>query len=219
MKFKAVVMTLFFAAGVAASVAVAKGPPPGKGKDKGSTTASASTSTSTESKGKGKGKSKKTVDCKPTVSFILKGEFLAGSGATATPASAGSSASPAGATGSFSMKVTQANAHGRKLAGTTVVISVDSKTKFKRRGNASLEDFEAGDWLNVHVRACKAPKSSGTGTTTSSTTSSTQSTTTSGSSGSAGPLADGAILLAKQVIGKPGKAGSTDSTQTTTTQP
>jgi hypothetical protein len=67
-KFKALVMTLLFAAGVATSVAVAKGPPPGKGKSKGSTSSSTATSTTG------------TVACKPTVSFILKGEFKGSSG-------------------------------------------------------------------------------------------------------------------------------------------
>ncbi|MFL5968161.1 MAG: hypothetical protein ACJ74L_01075, partial [Gaiellaceae bacterium] len=45
MKFKALVITALFLAGVAASVAVAKGPPPGKGKNKDATAASSTAAT------------------------------------------------------------------------------------------------------------------------------------------------------------------------------
>ena len=210
MKFKALLMTLLFVTGVAASVAVAKGPPPGKGKDKGSTSSS-STSTSTTDSGKGKGKNKKgtATTCKATVSFVLKGEFVSGTGAAAAPTAANPTPASPQITGTFQMDVKQANNHGRKYVGETATISVDSKTKFKRRGHAELEDFEAGDWLNVHVRAChpKKEKTGGAGTTTTSTTTTTL---------SAGETQ--AVLLAKQVIGKPGTS-SGDTTGTTTTSP
>jgi hypothetical protein len=214
LKLKALVITFLFAAGVAASVAVAKGPPPGKGKNKGSTSASSSTSTSTTSgpgKGKGKKKDGTSVACKPTVSFVLKGEF-AGMGAAAPAPVAGASPSAMPALATFELHVKQANSHGRKYVGESVSISVDAKTKFKRRGHADLEDFEEGDWLNVHVRACHPKKASaGSGTTTTPTTS----TSTTASTPAAQP-----VLLAKQVIGKPAKASgessTTESTPTTT---
>jgi hypothetical protein len=104
------------------------------------------------------------------------------------------------------MDVKHANNHGRKYVGETVTISVDSKTKFKRRGHAELEDFEAGDSVNVHVRSCHPKKAKpATGTTTSPTTPTTP--------------AEQAVLVAKQVVGKPGASsgGSTESTPTTTT--
>lgn len=213
MKLKALVMTLLFAAGVVASVAVAKGPPPGKGKENGASSATESTSststTTTPGKGKGKKKGAEAGDapCKPTVSFVLKGEF-AGLGAASAPlADAAPSTAPTLAT--FEMDVEQANSHGRRYAGETVTISVDRKTKFKRRGHAELEDFEEGDWLNVHVRACH-PKSRRRSTTTPTTA-----TTTTTSTPAVQP-----VLLAKQVIGKPKKSSDAgDSTTTGTTAP
>ena len=183
-------MTLLFAAGVAASVAVAKGPPPGKGKDKNKPSTSTSTSTTS------------AQSCHPKVAFILKGEFKGGAAASAP--SAGSSSSALVITGSFEMDVKQANSHGRQYVGKTVTISVDAKTKFTRRGHADLEDFEAGDWLNVHVRDCKAKKPKKKDGTTSTSTS----TTPTGTSTTPAPQA---LLLAKKVTGKPG-AGTTTTT-------
>lgn len=200
-KFKALVMTLLFAAGVAASVAVAKGPPPGKGKNKGSTSSSTSTSTTP---GKGKKKGSTNAACKPTVSFVLKGEFMS-MGAAPAPAAAGTAPSASPVLGTFEMDVKQANSHGRKYAGETVTVSVDAKTKFRRRGHAELEDFEAGDWLNVHVRACHPKKAqAGSGTSTTPTTTSPSAP------------ADQPVLLAKQVVGKPGSGSTTESTPSTT---
>lgn len=228
MKFKALLMTLLFAAGLAASVAVAKGPPPGKGKgkdDSSSSSASTPTGTSTTSspgKGKGKGKPKNKGDatsaggdCKPTVSFILKGEFVAGAASSTGSTPTGSGSAGPAVLGTFEMKVTQANAHGGRYVGKTVTISYDAKTKFKRRGHATIDDFEAGDWLNVHVRGCKKKKGSDSGDAGTST----GSTTTTPSSGSSTGATDQPLLLAKMVVGKPKKEGSDDSSGSTTTSP
>jgi hypothetical protein len=201
LKLKAFVITFLFVAGVAASVAVAKGPPPGKGKDKGGDASASTTGTTTTEHGKGKDKHKQrtTATCKPTVTFVLKGEFV--SAAAGTTAAVTPSAGPA-VLGTFEMKVTSANAHGRQFVGQTVTVSYDKKTSFKRRGHADIDDFEAGDWLNVHVRGCKPAKTS-SGDDDSSTTTTTAPTAP----------ATQELLLAKQVIGKP----STSSTTTTTT--
>ena len=183
MRFKALVTTILFAAGVAASVAVAKGPPPGKGKNKQQTTAS---STST------------VVACKPKISVILKGDFVSGSGSADE--------------GVFQMKVRQANRHGKRYVAETVMIAYDEKTRFTRRGHAELEDFEAGDWLNVQARACKAQKpKNGSTTASTSTATTTASTATTGTGAS--PAA--AELLAKRVTGKPAKSSGTTTGTTT----
>lgn len=211
MKLKALIATLFVA-GLAVSVAIAA-PPPGKGHRKGerdgvaassttdstSTSTSDSTSTSTEEqKGKGRGRGKQSgTACRPTVSFVLKGEFV-----SATVATDGS--------GSFALLVKRANKHGRALVGKQVTVETGPFTKMKRRGHASLGQLAAGDRVVAQVRACKVggdataasaklyasrvvahPKRSGddeeesasettTGTTTtdSTTTSTTESTTT-----------------------------------------
>lgn len=195
MKLKTLLVTSLFIAGIAASVAVAKGPPPGKGKDKSS---SSSTATGTTSKGKGRSKAGSAAACKPTVSFVLKGEFAgAGAATTATPV-AGASPSAMPILGTFDMDVKQANSHGRKYVGETVTVSVNRKTAFKRRGHAELEDFEDGDWLNAQVRACHPKKSS--------------------SEADAEPAAEQQVLLAKRVVGKPAKnPGDASETETTTT--
>lgn len=195
MKLKALLVTSLFIAGVAASVAVAKGPPAGKGKDKGS---SSSTATATTSKSKGKSKAASAAACKPTVSFVLKGEFAGAGTAPAAAPAAGASPSATPILGTFEMDVKRANNHGRKYVGETVTVSVNRKTAFKRRGHAELEDFEDGDWLNVQVRACHPKKSS--------------------SETGAEPAAEEPVLLAKRVVGKPAKnAGDASESETTTT--
>lgn len=138
MRFKALLATLFVA-GLAVSVAVAH-PPPGKGKGKHEdATAAASTSESD-----GKGKRDKSA-CHPTVSFILKGDYVSG-----TYSATGE--------GSFAMLVKQANKHGRQYVGMQVTIEVGAYTKVKRRGKATVSQLAAGDKLVVHVRGCKAKK-------------------------------------------------------------
>jgi hypothetical protein len=188
-RFKALVTTILFAAGVAASVAVAKGPPPGKGKNKQQTTAS---STST------------VIACHPKISVILKGDFVSGSGSDDE--------------GVFQMRVRQANKHGKRFVAETVTIAYDEKTRFIRRGRAELDDFEPGDWLNVQARACKVqkPKKPKDGSTTGSTSTATTTATTATTGTGASPAA--AALLAKRVTGKPVKSSGT-TTGTTTTAP
>ena len=94
--------------------------------------------------GKGKNHGSTTnadpATCHPKISVILKGEFLA-----------------AGAD-SFSMDVKHSNFHGRDLVGNPLTLKVDEKTSYKRNGPAKLEDFKAGDRLNVQARACKPKK-------------------------------------------------------------
>jgi hypothetical protein len=85
-----------------------------------------------------KGKPNPTGDtCRPKVSFILKG----------TLTSLGDT--------SFHMNVTRANRHGRALLGDRE-ITVNDKTKFRRKGHAAMADLVAGDRLKVQVRGCKA---------------------------------------------------------------
>ena len=138
--------------------------------------------------GKGKGKDKKSssttatsadpATCHPKISVILKGKFASGAGT------------------SFTMDVTQSNSHGRAHVGNAVTLMVDDKTKFRRKGNAELSDFVAGDRLNVQARACKAKKQKNKGGTT---------TTTPAASTPAAPM------IAKRVVGHPAKtlAGTT----------
>jgi hypothetical protein len=187
-KLKALVITLLFLAGVAASVAVAKGPPPGKGKDKRGSTASSTSSTGA------------AAPCRPQVAVVLKGDFVSGSGSEDE--------------GVFQMRVRQANNHGRRYLAETVTIAYDERTRFTRRGHAEFGDFEAGDWLNVQARACKAkkPKRGSTG----STSTSTSTTPSTGSTGTAtGPSGAAAELLARRVTGKPGRAAGTTTGTTT----
>ena len=186
MRFKALVTTILFAAGVAASVAVAKGPPPGKGKNK-QQTAAASTS---------------TVACKPKIAVVLKGDYVSGSGSDDE--------------GVFQMKVRQANKHGKRYVAETVTIAYDDKTRFTRRGHAELDDFEAGDWLNVQARACKEqkPKKPKKGSTTGSTSTATTTATTATGTGASPTTTAG--LLAKRVTGKPAKSPATTTGTTTT---
>jgi hypothetical protein len=113
-----------------------------------------------------------STQCHPMVSLILKGTFTSGAGT------------------SFSMNVTQANKHGRALLGAQTIL-VDDKTKFRRRGHATLADFLPNDRLNVQVRACKSALSG------------------------AAPTAAAPTLLAKRVVGHPAKAGTTTTTTTT----
>ena len=193
MRFKALVTAILFAAGIAASVAVAKGPPPGKGKDKKHpTTTSTTGSTSTS-----------TAACKPKVAIVLKGDFVSGSGTEDE--------------GVFQMKVRQANRHGKRFVAETVTIRYDEKTKFRRRGHAEADDFEAGDRLNVQARACKEQKAKKPkhGSTTAST--STATTTASTGTTSTGTSPAAAELLAKRVTGSPAKHPATTTGTTTTT--
>jgi hypothetical protein len=187
-KFKALVITILFAAGIAASVAVAKGPPPGKGKGKKQQTAAATTGSTS------------TVACRPKVAVILKGDFVSGSGS--------------GDEGVFQMMVRQANKHGKLFVAETVTIAYDEKTKFRRRGHAELADFEPGDSLNVQARACKQQKPKKGSTTGSTSTATTTAPSTSGATSTA-PGGATAELLAKRVTGRPGKT-STTTTGTTT---
>jgi hypothetical protein len=126
--------------------------------------------------GKGKGSTTSTsttaVDpatCHPKISVILKGDFLSGGGT------------------SFSMDVKHSNFHGRDLVGKPLTLMVDDHTSFKRNGPAELEDFKAGDRLNVQARACKAKK---------------------GAPKDPNPPA----LLAKRVTGHPAQAGEESTT-------
>jgi hypothetical protein len=139
--------------------------------------------------GKGKGKGKKTATtstdpatCHPKISVILKGTFVSGGGT------------------SFTMDVTRSNFHAKELVGDSLTLTVDDKTKFRRKGHAELSDFEAGDRLNVQARACKVKKQKNkNGTTTTTTT-------------TAAPAADAAPMLAKRVVGHPAKATTTTTT-------
>ena len=142
--------------------------------------------------GPGKGKGKKTgttstdpATCHPKVSAILKGTFVSGGGT------------------SFTMDVTRSNYHARDLVGEPLALMVDSKTKFRRKGNAELSDFKAGDRLNVQARVCKVKKSKNGTTTT---------TTTTGATPAAAPQ-----MLAKRVVGHPAKATGTTTTTTAAT--
>jgi hypothetical protein len=84
-----------------------------------------------------KGKPDQTGDnCRPKVSFILKGS-LTSLGDT-----------------SFHMNVTKANHHARALLGDRE-ITVNDRTKFRRKGHAAMADLVAGDRLKVQVRGCK----------------------------------------------------------------
>jgi hypothetical protein len=130
MKRIALVLALFCLGLVTASLAVAKAPP-GKGKP--------------EDKGKGKETTTSAAateleNCKPKISVILKGKFVAGGGAA------------------FTMDVTQANFHGRDFSGASLTLMVDDKTRFVRNGPAELSDYKAGDRLNVQARACRKQK-------------------------------------------------------------
>jgi len=209
LKLKALVITFLFAAGVVASVAVAKGPPPGKGKNKDDDAAAVSTGTTgTTERGKGKNKKKdrQAAACRPTVTFDLKGEFVSASAGTTTPTT-GTAATGPTVLGTFDMKVTSANKHGRRYVGETVTVSYDQKTSFRRRGHADIEDFVAGDRLNVKVRACKPAKSDDDdddgGTTTTPPT--------------GGTTAAPELLLARKVDGKPAKTTTTTTPTTPTT--
>jgi hypothetical protein len=148
------------------------------------------------------------------VTFVRKGEFVSGGASSTTGGSTtgatGSAGTGPAVLGTFEMKVTQANSHGKQYVGKTVTVSYDKKTKFRRRGQAEIEDYEAGDWLNVHVRGCKT-------STSDDDSGSSTGTTTSPNPGSAAATQD--LLLAKQVIGKPKKSDgdSTTTTGTTTT--
>jgi hypothetical protein len=129
----------------------------------------------------GKGKGKKTTSattldletCKPKVSAILKGTFISGGG------------------DSFTMDVKHSNYHARQLVGEQMTITVDEKTKFRRKGHAELSDFEAGDRLNVQARTCKQRR------------------------GEEAASAEATPMLAKRVVGHPAKTTTTTTTTAT----
>lgn len=84
-----------------------------------------------------KGKPSPTGEnCRPKVSFILKGTFT----------SLG--------TDSFHMNVTHANRHGRAFLGDRE-IKFNDTTRFRRMGHATPADLLPGDLLKVQVRGCK----------------------------------------------------------------
>jgi len=148
-------------------------------------TASLAVAKAPPGKGKPEGKGKKTTTsstdlatCKPKISVILKGTFVSGGGT------------------SFTMDVTRSNFHGRDLVDSSLALTVDDKTKFRRNGHAELADFKAGDRLNVQARACKKPKSTAQGQA---------------------PAAEPAAMLAKRVTGHPAKASDPAGTTTAPT--
>jgi hypothetical protein len=88
---------------------------------------------------------------------VLRGTYVSGS------------ADSTGA-GSFAMVVAKTNHPGRRLglvSGSQVSVNVDARTKYRRRGHASLADLAPNDLLNVKARACRtdqAPSGDGSGT-------------------------------------------------------
>ena len=153
----------------------------------GLTTASFAVAKDGPGKGKGKKASTSSTDpatCHPKISVIIKGTFVSGGGT------------------SFTMDVKRSNFHARELVGEPLTLTVDDKTKFRRKGHAELSDFVAGDRLNVQARTCKVKKQKN-GTTTTTTT--------------AAPAADTAPMLAKRVVGHPAKASDSAGGAATTT--
>jgi hypothetical protein len=145
MKLKALVLTLAIAAlGVSVAAATASpkhGKPPHPGV-----------------KGPKAPKAPKAADACRGPQVVLKGTYVSGSADSA-------------GVGSFAMLVQRTNHRGRKLglvAGTQVSVNVDARTRFRRRGHASLADLLANDRLNVKARACKSadqpPAGDGSGT-------------------------------------------------------
>lgn len=136
MKIKVVVLSLFVA-GLGASYALADNGKPKHGSSEATSTSTSTTQTTTREHGKGKPQNPGV--CKPVVSFVLNGTFVA-----------------AGADGSsFSMAVTHANRFGKTL-GATPTVTTDAKTRIRRLGKpATLADLQAGDRLNVQLRGCK----------------------------------------------------------------
>jgi hypothetical protein len=126
MKTMALMLSLL-GAGLGASFALAS---PGHGHGHGKGDAATSTSATSTLQARA---------CKPTVSYVLNGTFVA-----------------AGADGSsFSMTVAHANHHAKAL-GASPTMSVDAKTRIVRSGKkAGLADLRAGDRLNVQARGCK----------------------------------------------------------------
>jgi hypothetical protein len=153
----------------------------------GLTTASFAVAKDGPGKGKGKKSSTTSTDpatCHPKISVILKGTFVSGGGT------------------SFTMDVKRSNFHAKELVGEALTLTVDDKTKYRRKGHAELSDFEAGDRLNVQARACKARKQKNkNGTTTTTTT--------------PAPATEATPMLAKRVVGQPPKASGTTTTTTT----
>jgi hypothetical protein len=133
MKLK-VGLVVLFVCGFAASFAMAT-PPPGHGKSGSGSGSTASTAPTTAPT---KGKPPRTgPDCRPRVSFVLKGTFVSGSDT------------------SFVMSVTRANHHAAGLVGKDVTLLTDAKTKVVRKGKAKLTDLVKDDRLNVRARGCK----------------------------------------------------------------
>jgi hypothetical protein len=141
-KVKAIALALFVAGFCASYAFAGNGHGHGKGNDAAVSTSSTSdTTTTTATHGKGKGKAKDATACKPNVSFILNGTFVA-----------------AGADGaSFTMNVTHTNHHAKGLSSPATV-STDAKTAIRRNGKkVTVADLVAGDRLNVQARGCKNP--------------------------------------------------------------
>jgi hypothetical protein len=141
MRLKAL-STVALVSALAVSVAAAA-PPPGIGQEK----AAAGQAKAAEARAKAQGaaaaaKAARAAQCRPHVMLVLKGTYVSGT-ADAT------------GVGSFAMEVTRANRHGRLLAGKQATVLTDAATKVRRQGKATLSALQAGDRLNVHVRACK----------------------------------------------------------------
>ena len=139
-KVKAIALALFVA-GFGASYAFA-GNGHGHGKGNGAAVSATTTSdTTTTTATHGKGKAKNATACRPNVSFILNGTFVA----------AGSDGA------SFTMNVTHTNHHAKGVTSPATV-STDAKTVIRRNGKkVTLADLVAGDRLNVQARGCKNP--------------------------------------------------------------
>lgn len=128
MKFK-IALALALVAGLTASLAVAA---PAKGPKNPKTT----TTTTTTTKGK-------KPACKPNVSLILNGKFVALNSTQALPA--------------FDMTVKSANKLGKpykKLGVATVLVAPTTKITLNGK-KVTLDQLQAGDKLTVQARICK----------------------------------------------------------------
>lgn len=93
----------------------------------------------------GKGKPEKQgPGCKPSVKVMLAGVLAA-------------DVDPADSDTSFTMIVKRSNKHGRayKAAG-SATITVDSKTKIRRKGARNLGALAPNDRVHVGAKVCKA---------------------------------------------------------------
>jgi hypothetical protein len=105
-----------------------------------------STAAAVAAPGKGKGaRPDRTGErCKPRVQVILKGTL------------------DTAASDAVTMTVLRANRHGRRFVGAEPVhVSLDEKTKIRRKGRAQVSDLVPGDRLMVHARVCKADVGAG----------------------------------------------------------